>query len=124
MQRRQTQAAGRPNDKEYEREVQRVINKESLVTIWVEPMGHQIVKYTFENVGFDFLPMAWLVRVADLTASMEMSEAFKGVWLPKSIDAAAAIVLAAGRFDMTYSLDYTDYREATVTTKIRGASVR
>lgn len=124
VQRRQTQAAGRPNDKEYEREVQRVINKESLVTIWVEPMGHQIVKYTFENVGFDFLPMAWLVRVADLTASMEMSEAFKGVWLPKSIDAAAAIVLAAGRFDMTYSLDYTDYREATVTTKIRGASVR
>jgi hypothetical protein len=124
VQRRQKQAAGRPDDKDYEREVQRVINKESMVTLWVEPTTHQIVKYTFDNLGFGFLPMAWLVRIADLKASMEMSEAFKDVWLPKSIDAAAAIVLAAGRFDMTYSLGYNDYREATVTTKVRGASVR
>ena len=39
------------------------MNKVSLVTLWVEPKAHQIVKYTFDNVSFDFLPGAWLVRV-------------------------------------------------------------
>jgi hypothetical protein len=124
VQKRQAQAARRESDKDYGAEVQRLINKVSLVTLWVEPAQHQIVKYTFDNIGFDFLPMAWLVRVADLKASMVMSEAFPGVWLPSRIDTAAAVVLAAGRFDVSYALDYRDYREASVSTKIRGASVR
>ena len=40
-----------------------MMNKVSLVTIWVEPKSHQIVKYTFDNVNFDFLPAAWLLRL-------------------------------------------------------------
>ena len=78
--------AGQDKDDAYGDEVQRLMNKVSLVTIWVEPNQKQIVKYTFDNIGLDFLPAAWLVRVTDLKASMLMSEAFPGVWLPKRVE--------------------------------------
>jgi hypothetical protein len=39
--------------------MQRLMNKVSRVTIWVEPEQKQIVKYTFENVSLDFLPASW-----------------------------------------------------------------
>ena len=32
------------------------MNKTALVTLWVDPAEHQIVKYTFDNVWLDFLP--------------------------------------------------------------------
>ena len=38
------------------------MNKTALVTLWVDPVEHQIVKYTFDNVWMDFLPARWLVR--------------------------------------------------------------
>jgi hypothetical protein len=121
--RRVRQTASRPSDTAYSDEMQRLMNKVSLVTLWVEPADHQIVRYTFDNAGLDFLPAAWLVRITGLQASMLMSEAFPGVWLPKRIDTTGAVVLAPGRFDVTYSLAYSGYREATVNTKIleRGA---
>ena len=122
--RRVRQAGEKKSDAAYTDEIQRLMNKVSLVTLWVEPTQHQIVKYIFDNAGLDFLPAAWLVRVADLKASMLMSEAFPGVWLPKRIDSAGAVVLAPGRFDITFSLDYSGYREATVSTKIRSGAVR
>ena len=46
----------------YDAAMQRLMNKVSLVTLWVEPKAHQIVKYTFANLPFDFLPGAWLMR--------------------------------------------------------------
>ena len=58
-------AASRADDA-YGDEMQRLMNKVSRVTIWVEPNQKQIVKYTFENVGLDFLPASWLVRVTEL----------------------------------------------------------
>lgn len=119
--RRVRQAGSKASDEAYTAEMQRLMNKVSLVTIWVEPTEHQIVKFTFDNTGLDFLPMAWLARVADLRASMSMSEAFPGIWLPKRIETTGVVLLAAGRFDIRYSLDYSGYREANVTTKIRGA---
>jgi hypothetical protein len=119
--RRVRETASKPSDEAYTEEMQRLMNKVSLVTLWIEPTQHQIVKYTFDNAGLDFLPLAWLVRVADLKASMLMGEAFPGIWLPKRIDTTGAIVLAPGRFDITYSLDYGGYREAKVSTKINGA---
>ena len=122
--RRVRETASKPSDEPYSAEMQRLMNKVSLVTLWIEPAQHQIVRYTFDNAGLDFLPMAWLVRVADLKASMLMSEAFPGIWLPKRIDTTGAIVLAPGRFDITYSLDYSGYREAKVSTKITSGAVR
>jgi hypothetical protein len=118
-------AIGR-NSKEdaYGDEVQRLMNKVSLVTIWVEPDLKQIVKYTFDNIGLDFLPAAWLVRVTDLRASMLMGEAFPGIWLPRRIDISAGILLAPGPFSMIYDIQYFGYREATTSTKYGGVSGR
>jgi hypothetical protein len=80
-------AGGQPDERRRE-EMRRVMNKVSLVTLWVDPERHQIVRYTFENVGLDFLPTSWtwLLRIADVRATMEMGEAFPDVWLPERID--------------------------------------
>ncbi len=99
-----------------------MMNKVSLVTIWVEPKAHQIVKYTFDNVNFDFLPGAWLLRVSDAKASMTMSQAFPGkddVWLPKDVDMFFGAVVAIGSFDVRYHLDFHDYKEATTAAHIK-----
>ena len=56
--------------------MQRMLNKVALVTLWVEPASHQIVKYTFDNVNLDFLPVPWLVRIGDIRASMMMGQPF------------------------------------------------
>jgi hypothetical protein len=95
-----------------EAEMRRMINKVSLVTLWVEPSAHQIVKYTFNNIGFDFLPLPWLARVTDFHASMAMGQAFPDVWLPKNVEVVAAIGLAIGDVNLRYAIDYFDYRRA------------
>jgi len=105
---------------EFEATLEKMMNKVSLVTIWVEPKSHQIVKYTFDNVNFDFLPAAWLVRVSDLKAAMTMSQAFKDIWLPRDVDFYAAAMLATGAFDVRFHIDYHDYREASTQSRIRG----
>jgi hypothetical protein len=104
--------------------MEKMMNKVSLVTIWVEPKASQIVKYTFDNVNFDFLPAAWLVRVSDLKASMTMSQAFKDVWLPRDVDMYFAAMTALGALDFNYHLDYHDYRQATTSGRIKGPGGR
>ena len=94
------------------------MNKAALVTLWVEPNAHQIVKYTFDNVGFDFLPVQWLVHVNDLKATMTMAQPFPDVWLPDGLDVQLAMTVAIGEFDLRYSLDYHDYRRPDVTSKV------
>lgn len=105
-------------DKAYDAEFQRLMNKVALVTLWVEPDAHQIVKYTFNNVGFDFFPAQWLVHVDDLNATMMMGEPFPGIWLPRNLELNAALTLAVGQFDVRYALDYHDYRQPDVKTKV------
>ena len=65
--------------------IERQMNKVAIVTLWIEPLGQQIVQYTFENVGFDFLPGRSLVRLDDVRATMRMGQPFPGVWLPRDI---------------------------------------
>ena len=72
------------------------MNKTALVTLWVDPAEHQIVKYTFDNVWLDFLPGAWLVRIDDIRASMTMGQPFPGVWLPRDMNIHAGVTLATG----------------------------
>ncbi len=95
------------------------MNKTALVTLWVDPTNHQIVKYTFDNVWLDFLPAAWLVRVDSMRASMTMFQPFEGVWLPKGMEISAAVTLANGSFEAGYTRGFADYRQADVKTKIR-----
>jgi len=122
---RANQAAGRKSRGDaYGDEVQRLMNKVSRVTLWVEPNQKQIVKYTFENVGLEFLPASWLVQVSELSANMAMTEAFPSVWLPKQIEVTGSFVLAAGLFSMRYDIEYSGYREAAAAGRYLGPSNR
>lgn len=105
-------------DDREEAELRRVMNKVALVTLWIEPASHQIVKYTFDNIDFDFLPAPWLVRVNTVKASMTMGQPFPDVWLPRGIDVDVALTLANGEFGFRERVTYHDYREATVTSKV------
>jgi len=120
---RQTGGRGQPSGKarqqEVEATVERMMNKVSLVTIWVEPKAHQIVKYTFDNVNFDFLPAAWLLHVEDLKAAMTMSQPFPDVWLPRDVDLFLSAMMAIGSFDVRFHLDYHDYRKAETSSRIK-----
>ena len=113
-------AARQPSDKDKARDAafQRLMNKVALVTLWVEPKAHQIVKYTFDNVGFDFLPAQWLVHVSDVKATMTVGQPFPDVWLPTSMEINLAMTLALGQLDVRYGLEYHDYRVPSVTSKI------
>jgi hypothetical protein len=106
-------------DRAYEAELQRLVNKVALVTLWVEPKAHQVVKYTFQNIGFDFLPAQWLVHVNDVRATMNMGQPFSDIWLPRDLEVAVSMTLAVGQFDVRYALDYHDYRQPDVTTKVK-----
>ena len=94
-------------------------DKTSLVTLWVDPAEFQIVKFTFDNVGFDFLPGRWLARLDDLTASMTMGQSIAGVWLPERVEILGQVTLAIGSFEVSYSRAFSDYREADVGGRIR-----
>ena len=109
----------KPGERELEDDIERRMNKTALVTLWVDPANHQIVKYTFDNVWLDFLPGAWLVRVDEMRASMTMSQPFAGVWLPRDIDIKAAVLLANGTFEAGYERAFSNYKEADVRTTIR-----
>jgi hypothetical protein len=106
-------------DDQREAEMERKFNKVALITLWVDPEQHQIVKYTFDNVGLDFLPAQWLVRVDDVSASMVMGSYFENVWLPKTITLHAAASLASGAFDATYVREFFDYRLGEVKARVR-----
>ena len=110
--------------KDVDATVEQMMNKVSLVTLWVEPTAHQIVKYTFDNVNFDFLPVPWLLRVQDVKATMTMSKPFKDVWLPSDVDMYIAAMLAVGTFDIRYHLDYHDYKQAETSGRIKAPAER
>ena len=105
-------------------EVQRMMNKVALVTLWIEPASHQIVKYTFDNIDFDFLPAQWLLRLETVRAIMTMGQPFPDIWLPRDLELNAAVDVAAGRFDIRWSVEYHDYRQADVTSKVHIGSDR
>ena len=107
------------DDRAYDAEFRRLMNKVSLVTLWIEPNAHQIVKYAFKDVALDFLPVQWLAHVDSATASMSMTQPFPDVWLPHDLEVDAALSIVSGQFSVHYGLEYHDYRQADVTTKIK-----
>jgi hypothetical protein len=106
-------------DKE-EQDIERKLNKVALVTLWVDPQEHQIVKFTFQNVDFGFLPGRWLVRADTMTASMVMSQPIQGIWLPREISGNGRLTLATGSYEVRYGREFFDYQQGEVKTKIRG----
>jgi len=105
-------------EREREEDINRKMNKTALVTLWVDPDEHQIVKYTFDNVWLDFLPGAWLVRMDEIRASMTMSQPFPGVWLPRELTIGGGVTLANGSFAVGYERTFAEYRLAEVKTRI------
>ena len=116
-----TEGRTRPNRRVRERDeaIEQKMNKVSLVTLWVDPKRHQILKYTFDNMGLDFLPGRSIVRIDEMTASMQMGEAFPDVWLPSNIEMRFGLSTALGALSAQYDVSYRDYRLASVTSKIR-----
>lgn len=100
-------------------EVERQMNRTSLVTLWVLRDEKQIIRYVFDNVDWGFLPGRSVVRIDDVTASMKMHEAFPGVWLPQAIAARVQLVTALGPTGATYDVSYGDYRQAGVTVRVQ-----
>jgi hypothetical protein len=97
-----------------EEEFEHMFAKTSLVTMLVVPEEHQIVKWTFENVGFEFLPYRWLFRMDELRASMAMNQPIEGVWLPHDIQVSARASTASFDLEVAYSREFSDYKEPAV----------
>jgi hypothetical protein len=89
------------------------------VTLWIEPKEFQIVRYTFDNVDFGFLPGRWLLRVDNVKASMTMSKVLDGVWLPGAISMRAGLSLASGSYQFEYGREFYDHKKAEVSARIR-----
>jgi hypothetical protein len=111
----------RPNKeiRQRDEDVERRMNKVSLVTLWVDPAAHQIVRYEFENIDMDFLPGTWLIKPDGWNAGMEMSQPFENLWLPRTIRLAFDVTLAIGSVRGRYSASYHDYRLADVALRVR-----
>ena len=98
---------------------QEAFNKGALVTLWIDPTEQQIVRFTFDNVGFDFLPLRWLIRLDGLTASMTMGRPLDDVWLPERIEASGVMTMASGSTTVAYSRTFSGYREARTGGRLR-----
>lgn len=108
---------------ELEARIDRGFNKTSLVTLWIDPEAQQIVKYTFDNTGLDFLPGRWLVRIDGLSASMEMGQPIGDVWLPLRVTVSGLATTALGDFDIMFTREFTEYREAQTGARLIDAGV-
>jgi len=107
------------DDKARDAEFRRLMNKVALVTLWVDPAEHQILKYDFHNLPLDFLPGRSMIRIDGMKAAMEMGQPFPNVWLPRSIRIGFDMSLAIGELDGRYAADFYDYKLATVSSKVR-----
>lgn len=111
--------AERDQDDDMEERLEHALNKVSLVTLWVDASVNQVVRYTFDNVDFNFLPGRSFVRVDTATATMTMGQPFDGIWLPESLTVEGALTLANGTFRAEYSRRFSDYRQADVQMRFR-----
>jgi hypothetical protein len=109
----------RDQEQKAEEDIERKLNKVALVTLWIDPAEYQIVRYTFDNVDFGFLPARWLFRLDEASASMTMARVFEGVWLPRQIAFRAGLTLASGSYRLEYGRGFHDYRKAEVGARIR-----
>jgi hypothetical protein len=102
-----------------EQEIERAMNKVTLITMWIDPAEYQIVRFTFDNVDFNFLPGRAIVRVDEAKASMTMGRYFENVWLPREIVFRAGVTFASGSYTFGYAREFYDYRMGEVSAKIR-----
>jgi hypothetical protein len=102
------------NKSDEEEKYERMFEKTLRVSMLILPEEHQIVRFTFDNVGLEFLPARWLVRIDDLKASMTMDKPLGDVWLPKQVSASGSISTANGTLSVRYSKEFFDYSRTDV----------
>ncbi len=110
----------RSREDDHDERLDRAMNKTSTVTMWIDPAEHQIVRFTFDNVDWGFLPARQIARVDEARASMTMGRVFDTVWLPRDITFTGAATFATGTVRFTYGREFFDYRRGEVSAKIRG----
>jgi hypothetical protein len=94
------------------------MNKVSLVTLWIDPAEHQILRYEFRFQDLDFLPGRSIVQVDSTRATMQMGEPFTNVWLPAELAMRFRMSSAAGPLEARYEVRYADYRLPEVSGRI------
>jgi len=109
---------GDDNKEEEEEKFEKAFEKTSLVSMLIDPKEHQLVHFTFHNIGLDFLPYRWLIRVDDISASMTMDKPLENVWLPVEISVAGGVSTANGTFSVRYSRKFFDYKKTKVKVKL------
>jgi len=102
-------------------EIEKKLNKVFLITMLIDPAEHQIVQMTIDNVGFDFLPGGWLIRIGTIEASMTMHQPFGDIWLPRDIIAYGKVKTAAGDLAVRYRMAFQDYAIAETKARYRFA---
>ena len=116
--RRRRQNRTNDRSKSEDAELRRLMNKSSKVTLWIEPTAHQIVKYTADDLGWNFFPGQWLAQMDGVSASMTMGQPFPEVWLPRGLGMNIRMLVAVGSIDFKYTLQYENYRQPDVRSKI------
>ncbi len=91
--------------------INRGMRRTSMVTLWIDPEIHQIVRYAFENAGLDFLGFRWLLRADGLHAVMELAPV-RGVWMPARMTLSGRATTALGEYEATLTQEFFDYRQA------------
>lgn len=99
--------------------LEQAMDKTSSVTMWIDPKEHQIVRFTFDNVDWGFLPGRQIVRVDETRASMTMGRVFENIWLPREVGFSGAATFAAGTVRITYRREFYEYRRGEVRARIR-----
>ena len=94
-----------------------LIEKSILITLLIAPEEHQIVQFTFDNAGFEFLPARWLVRLEDIKGSLVMDNPLGDVWLPREITAYGSISTANMELSVHYSHKFYSYAKTDVKIK-------
>lgn len=117
---RRKKPARRDREDDYDELLDRAMNKTSSVTMWIDPLEHQVVRFTFDNVDWGFLPGRQIARVDEARASMTMGRVFDTIWLPRDITFTGAATFAAGTVRFTYGREFYDYRRGEVSARIRG----
>lgn len=103
---------GDKDESEEEKNVKAKLRKVLLVTMFIDPEEHQIVRMTMDNAGFDFLPASWLLQVDTIEASLTMHQPLGEVWLPGEMNGYGRISTARGDIELRYRSTFYDYAKA------------
>ena len=71
-----------------------------------------------DDLGWNFFPGQWLAQMDGVSASMTMGQPFPDVWLPHGLEMNIRMLVAVGSIDLKYTLQYENYRQPDVRSKI------